>query len=246
MLMSETRINTWFWVSVSVGLHALLAAVLLFGAPGAGVFSQKPDSFHFTWVMLPGAHSPAVHKAAPSGERPAAKGLSEASVPVSDRPEIERSVQPPNQMLAASSDNRIEISRAAYTPAGFDDEPVSSYAARDASTEGEGEPSGMGRGGAAITRALPLYRENPPPGYPAIARLRGYQGVVLVEAEILPDGQVGQVNLRKSSGYAILDRAALSAVKSWKFEPARKSGIPYTTRAELPIKFVLNDSSLSS
>lgn len=246
MLMSETQKNTWLWGFVSVGLHALLAAVLLFGAPGAGVFSQKPASFQFTWVMLPGAHSPAVHKAAPSGDLPAAPVLSEASAPVPDTPQIERPVQPPDQTLAASSENHMAISQAAYTPAGFDDEPVSSYAARDASTEGEGEPYGMGRGGAAITRALPLYRENPPPGYPAIARLRGYQGVVLVEAEILPDGQVGQVNLRKSSGYAILDRAALAAVKSWKFEPARKSGIPYTTRAELPIRFVLNDSSLSS
>ncbi len=244
--MSEIQKNTVRWAFVSVGLHALLAAVLLFGATGAGVFSQKPASFHFTWVMLPGAHSPVAQKAAPRGERPAAPVLSEASAPVADAPEIERSVQLPNQTLTASSDNRMAISQAAYTPAGFDDAPVSSYAARDASPEGEGEPSGMGRGGAAITRALPLYRENPAPGYPAIARLRGYQGVVLVEAEILPDGQVGQVNLRKSSGYAILDRAALSAVKSWKFEPARKSGIPYTTRAELPIRFVLNESSLSS
>ena len=97
----------------------------------------------------------------------------------------------------------------------------------------------------ASSNAYPLYRENPPPGYPEMARRQGYEGVVLVEAEILADGRVGQAVVRKSSGYAILDQSAIQAVKAWKFAPARKSGIPHKTWAELPIKFVLNDNSQS-
>jgi TonB family protein len=93
--------------------------------------------------------------------------------------------------------------------------------------------------------AYPLYKENAPPVYPEIARVRGYEGVVLVFAEILPDGRVGKIKIRKSSGYAILDQSAIKAVKPWKFEPAKKSGSPFTAWVELPIKFILNNNSQS-
>jgi len=81
-----------------------------------------------------------------------------------------------------------------------------------------------------------------PPVYPEIARVRGYEGIVLVSAEVLPNGRVGEIKIRKSSGYAILDQSALRAVKPWKLEPARKSGNPFTAWVELPIKFILNNS----
>lgn len=90
-----------------------------------------------------------------------------------------------------------------------------------------------------IAIAYPLYRENTPPVYPEMARLRGYEGIVLVFAEILPTGRVGDVKIRKSSGYAILDQSAIQAVKPWKFEPAKKAGNPFTAWVELPIKFTL-------
>ena len=74
--------------------------------------------------------------------------------------------------------------------------------------------------------AYPLYKENSPPVYPAIARVRGYEGIVLVSAEVLPDGRVGSMKIRKSSGYAILDQSAIEAVKPWKFEPAKNMADP--------------------
>jgi TonB family protein len=93
--------------------------------------------------------------------------------------------------------------------------------------------------------AYPLYKENAPPVYPEIARVRGYEGIVLVFAEILPTGRVGEIKIRKSSGYAILDQSAIQAVKPWKFEPAKKSGNPFTAWVELPIKFILHNNSQS-
>ncbi len=94
--------------------------------------------------------------------------------------------------------------------------------------------------------AYPLYRENMPPVYPEIARVRGYEGIVLVSAEILPTGRVEQAKIRKSSGYSILDQSALNAVKAWRFEPAKKSGRPFTMWVEVPIKFVLKTDKSSS
>jgi len=93
--------------------------------------------------------------------------------------------------------------------------------------------------------AYPLYRENDPPVYPEIARARGYEGIVLLFAEILSDGRVGKIKIEKSSGYAILDQSAIRAIKPWKFEPAKRSGSPFTAWVELPIKFILNNNSQS-
>lgn len=64
-----------------------------------------------------------------------------------------------------------------------------------------------------VSMAVPRYRDNSHPVYPQVARLKGYEGVVLLSAEIHADGQVGELRLKKSSGFVILDRSALEAVK---------------------------------
>jgi TonB family protein len=83
------------------------------------------------------------------------------------------------------------------------------------------------------------------PIYPEIARLRGYEGTVQLAAEILPDGRVGSIKIKKSSGYAILDQSAIEFIRPCKYEQDRKSGKPYTVWLELPITFVLHDNNQS-
>ena len=94
---------------------------------------------------------------------------------------------------------------------------------------------------AKVILAVPRYGVNAPPIYPAIARRRGYEGIVMLSAEILIDGMVGKLRIKKSSGYHILDVSALKTVKKWKFEPAKKMGYPVTMWVEVPVKFVLKD-----
>ena len=94
---------------------------------------------------------------------------------------------------------------------------------------------------AKVILAVPRYGVNAPPIYPAIARRRGYEGIVMLSAEILIDGMVGKLRIKKSSGYHILDVSALKAVKKWKFEPAKKMGYPVTMWVEVPVRFVLNN-----
>jgi len=57
--------------------------------------------------------------------------------------------------------------------------------------------------------------------------------------EVLPNGQVGQIEVKKSSGYEILDQSALSTVRKWKFIPAQKGGIAILAWVNIPIKFDL-------
>jgi protein TonB len=87
---------------------------------------------------------------------------------------------------------------------------------------------------------MPRYRENRPPVYPGTARQRGYEGDVLIAAEIRADGRIGTVRVKRSSGYASLDDSALEAVRAWRFEPARRMGAAVDAWVEIPIRFKLS------
>ena len=86
------------------------------------------------------------------------------------------------------------------------------------------------------------YLNNPRPPYPMVARRMGYHGKVVLDVEVLAEGKAGDVRLHQSSGYDILDNAALQTVKTWRFSPARRFGQAVTQRFLVPIKFSLEDS----
>ena len=90
--------------------------------------------------------------------------------------------------------------------------------------------------------ARPRYSQNAPPAYPALARLRGHEGIVIINAEILPEGKAGIVKIKSSSGYMALDQSALDAVRTWTFEPARKRGRAVAAWVDIPVRFVLKKS----
>ena len=90
-----------------------------------------------------------------------------------------------------------------------------------------------------IAFSQPRYAENPKPVYPKEARRKGYEGEVLLKVEVLANGRVGRVDVKKSSGYEILDRSALTAVKQWKFIPANEGDGSIPCWVNIPIKFQL-------
>lgn len=86
----------------------------------------------------------------------------------------------------------------------------------------------------------PRYRTPPThPPYPRRAQEEGYEGTTIVEAQLDTSGNVSLVKVHQSSGHSMLDSAALGAVKSWKFEPARKNGQAIKSRVRVPVHFRL-------
>jgi protein TonB len=83
------------------------------------------------------------------------------------------------------------------------------------------------------------YLNNPRPPYPLVARRMGYHGTVVLNVEVLAEGKTGQVLLHQSSGFDILDNAALQTIKTWRFSSARHFGQPVTMWFLVPIKFTL-------
>jgi TonB family protein len=90
-----------------------------------------------------------------------------------------------------------------------------------------------------VREAIPLYRKNPSPKYPRLARRRGYQGTVVIEALINREGKVEDLRLFHSSGYRVLDRAAMKSVKNWLFEPGRKGDEEVEMWVKIPVRFQL-------
>ncbi len=86
----------------------------------------------------------------------------------------------------------------------------------------------------------PVVIRNTPPIYPETARRAGWEGRVTVRVEVSADGLATSVALEKSSGYGVLDQAALRAVKSWKFQPRTISGVSMIGTVDVPVNFTLN------
>lgn len=84
------------------------------------------------------------------------------------------------------------------------------------------------------------FRRPPtPPAYPPRSRALEQEGVSVVRALIDPDGSSREVRLWRSSGYQMLDQAALAAVRGWAFEAARFGGRPVLAWVEIPVRFEL-------
>lgn len=87
--------------------------------------------------------------------------------------------------------------------------------------------------------AFPLYKTNPIPKYPRVARRRGYQGTVVLSVFVNENGYVTNLWVFTSSGYRLLDNAAVKAVRNWDFEPGKKGTKKVAMWVKVPIRFRL-------
>ena len=105
--------------------------------------------------------------------------------------------------------------------------------------ENTGTPQGYASTEGMITYATPKYKENPGPHYPNVARKRGYEGRTLLRVEVLASGKVGRIRIATSSGFDVLDQAALASVRDWTFVPGTQNGKNTKQWVMVPIKFSL-------
>lgn len=87
----------------------------------------------------------------------------------------------------------------------------------------------------AVTQPEPIT--TPAPNYPAQALRRRESGTALVRAEIGPDGVPTSIDIVDGTGSRALDRAAVDAVRRWRFRPAMANGQPTVGSIQVPITF---------
>jgi protein TonB len=78
-----------------------------------------------------------------------------------------------------------------------------------------------------------------PPSYPVDARRAHEQGTVKLLLLVGSDGTVKDIQVATSSGSQRLDRAALAAVKRWRWSPTMSGGVATAVRGYVTIPFVL-------
>lgn len=98
--------------------------------------------------------------------------------------------------------------------------------------------------GRDVSSVIPIvtdaeYRRSVPPVYPARAVERGQQGTVLLHALVSPEGTTEHIKIAQSSGFGLLDKAALAAVQQWEFAPSSRNGNHIKSWVQVPVEFVL-------
>lgn len=101
---------------------------------------------------------------------------------------------------------------------------------------------------AALGLATPAFAQKtePPvpirtvaPVYPTELKREGVAGMVKVKFTVDVQGNVSNPEVESSSNPGF-NKAALEAIKSWKFKPATQDGSPIAKTVSIPLKFMLD------
>lgn len=86
----------------------------------------------------------------------------------------------------------------------------------------------------------PRFRHKVAPKYPAQARRAQKEGVVLLEASIGVDGIAKEIKIIRGIGFGC-DEAAIKALETSRFAPAKQAEKPVVVRIQIPYRFKLED-----
>jgi protein TonB len=64
---------------------------------------------------------------------------------------------------------------------------------------------------------------------------------VVLSVWVSAEGDADRLAVVKSSGYPLLDRAAVDAVQRWRFQPARRAGLDTGSLVQVPVVFRLDE-----
>jgi protein TonB len=80
----------------------------------------------------------------------------------------------------------------------------------------------------------------PAPHYPYGARRRGAEGIAWLRVDLAASGRVQRVEVERSTGHRDLDRAAVAAVRSWRFAPLPEEMEASDLWFRVPVEFRLH------
>jgi protein TonB len=226
-----------------LGVFLLVGAALLESAHFAVAPESSGGDLELdAWIEPPPA-SPAAPPAAPIPVVPQTPPPRETALSLPDEPALSPppvAVEPPAAHPAPAASlpaPAVDTARVPHPVEGAS-KPAASQAAIPAPVA-PGVPAPAPTVPALQARAN--YERNPPPPYPRSARRQGLQGVVLLAVRVNERGRVESLHVVESSGHAVLDQAALKAVRDWRFRPARAGPLPIASTVEVPVRFTLAD-----
>jgi protein TonB len=94
----------------------------------------------------------------------------------------------------------------------------------------------------AAAALLPVrYARTTKPRYPGKARRAGWEGTAVLKVLVDSRGAPDRVTVDRTSGFEILDAAAVKAVGRWRFHPARRGGDSVASWVRIPVAFKLKE-----
>lgn len=128
----------------------------------------------------------------------------------------------------------------ATAPTGtLDPEPTAPATPTPAPTAAQASTDTAAPAAVVMPSSSAAYLNNPRPSYPSISRRMGEQGKVMLRVFVNAQGQPEQIQIQQSSGFDRLDKAAVDAVRRWKFTPGSRNGVAEAMWNIVPINFVL-------
>jgi len=245
----ESQNRSWFTASLSslVIYAAIAIAVVLLGRATKEVVApeKKVDVTFVEKVVKPPPPPPPAAVAAPP--KPAEVKPPAAAAPVVRPDQKIRKLDkpPPVKKMVAPKEMPTAPPKEADAS---EDKGVAVYG-----EPGAGDPAGLEGGvsqggvvGGTVGGAIALPEDASPPtplasntvpAYPSEARSTGKTGTVVLKVVILADGSVADVQVMR--GEEPFVSAAVAAVKTWKYEPARHQGQAITVYRIVQIPFKL-------
>jgi TonB family protein len=136
-------------------------------------------------------------------------------------------------MFSLDAASRLVLDAEALAHAGVELEPSlvsrASFAPRHSSDDAVALPEE-----AEPPRELP---GNPRPEFPPEAQEQGQQGEVVLRLVVRTDGSVGKIEVLKGAG--VFSEPTLTAVRRWRFAPAKLGGNPLAVYKIVKVPFRL-------
>ena len=226
---------------IALGIHGLLLCLNFKRPENLSLERPKSRVLNMTLTSLPmkTTPKPALEKKKPVLKKPTIV-KKKNHIPKHKRilkAPPQKTVQIPVPSIKREVSKTIPEKTAEVTESHFDSEQTASKALSETTKQTTATHSPL----KTIHKARPIYRSNPSPKYPRIAKIRGYQGNVLLDVLVNKDGKVHDLKIYRSSGYPLLDRAATSSVKHWLFEPGSIGEEKVNMWVRVPIRFELKE-----
>jgi protein TonB len=232
-------------MALSLGLHGL-AVLLLFAAGAAGSASTSEQALLVELALAaPEADdtaneatpSPAQPTPQPSPQPPSEPAIAIELAPPEEPPPLDVSDLKPVEPPKPKPPPKPEQQRPAAKPAAPKRAPSHDFGT---AAEAQQAAAGFLAAPAIVWEGKPRYRHPPTPAvYPPRAIELNQQGEAVVRVRLDPDGSAVEIVLFRGSGFELLDRAALAAVRGWHFLPAVRDGKPVAAWVEIPVRFHL-------
>jgi len=237
-------------MALSLALHGLAMMPLLFAGSSGSAPSEQPDVLVEISLAAPAPAPTPID--VPLPERPPPVEASELAPSTIDLPAPDvpppvdwaelKSIEPPPPPPRPEPQPKPKAApnAQAKTAHSAPKQAVTQTAAPPATGSDQITQTSTAAQSLIVWEHHPRFRTPPRPAvYPPRAVELGHQGEALVRVRLAPDGSAAEIVLWRGSGFELLDRAALAAVRGWQFLPAIRDGHAVAAWVEIPVRFHL-------